>query len=89
MYSVVFCHSFFKKEEAKELYDKLESLLHEKHNEATYKSPLVGSFVSSCSFQSNKGIITLIIIEQDDDLLYPQTVKAVCHEAVNVRHVYQ
>ncbi len=67
MYSVVFCHSFFKKEEAKELYDKLESLLHEKHNEATYKSPLVGSFVSSCSFQSNKGIITLIIIEQDDD----------------------
>ena len=67
MYSVVFCHSFFKEEEAKELYDKLESLLHEKHNEATYKSPLVGSFVSSCSFQSNKGIITLIIIERDDD----------------------
>ena len=53
--------------EAKELYDKLESLLHEKHNEATYESPLVGSFVSSCSFQSNKGIITLIIIEQDYD----------------------
>lgn len=59
MYSVVFCHSFFKEEDAKELYDKLESLLHEKHNEATYKSPLVGSFISSCSFQSNKGIITL------------------------------
>jgi hypothetical protein len=48
-------------------FDKLESLLHEKHNEATYKSPLVGSFVSSCSFQSNKGIITLIIIERDDE----------------------
>ena len=67
MYSVVFCHSFFKEEDAKELYDKLESLLHEKHNEATYESPLVGSFVSSCSFQSNQGVITLIIIERDDD----------------------
>lgn len=85
MYSVVFCHSFFKKEEAKELYDKLESLLHEKHNEATYESPLVGSFVSSCSFQSNKGIITLIIIEQD----YDYQVKMSYTDRINYIPVYK
>ena len=63
MYSVTFVHSFFKEEDAQELYDKLKSLLQEKHDEATYKSPLSGSFVASCSFQSKKGIITLVVIE--------------------------
>lgn len=67
MWSVTFVHSFFKEEEAKEMYEKLASLLHEKHYEATYKSPLTGSFVYSCSFQSNKGIITLVVIEKDYD----------------------
>lgn len=85
MYSVVFCHSFFKVEEAKELYDKLESLLHEKHYEETYKSPLVGLFVSSCSFQSNKGIITLIIIERD----YDYQVKMSYTDRINYIPVYR
>lgn len=85
MYSVVFIHSFTKEEEAKELYDKLESLLHEKHYEATYKSPLEGSFVSSCSFQSNKGIITLIIIEQE----YDYQVKMSYTDRINYKPVYK
>ena len=72
-------------EEAKELYDKLESLLHEKHYEATYKSPLVGLFVSSCSFQSNKGIITLIIIERD----YDYQVKMSYTDRINYIPVYR
>lgn len=67
MWSVTFVHSFFKEDDAKELYDELETLLREKHYDATYKSPLSGSFVSSCSFQSKKGIITLVVIEQDYD----------------------
>lgn len=85
MYSVVFCHSFFKEADAKELYDKLESLLHVKHNEAKYESPLVGSFVSSCSFQSNKGIITLIIIERD----YDYQVKMSYTDRINYIPVYK
>ena len=67
MWSVTFVHSFFKEDDAKEMYDELEALLREKHYDATYKSPLSGSFVSSCSFQSKKGIITLVVIEQDYD----------------------
>ena len=67
MWLVTFVHSFFKEDDAKELYDELETLLREKHYDATYKSPLAGSFVSSCSFQSKKGIITLVIIEQNYD----------------------
>ena len=67
MWSVTFVHCFFNKEEANELYGKLESLLHKKHYDATYKSPLAGSFVSSCSFRSKNGIITLVVIEQDYD----------------------
>lgn len=54
MWSVTFIRSFFKETDAKDLYNKLESLLHEKHNEAKYESPLEGSFVSSCSFQYTK-----------------------------------
>ena len=85
MYSVVFIHSFFKEEDAKELYDKLESLLREKHKEDTYKSPLTGSFVSSCSFQSNKGIITLIIIERE----YDYQVKMSYTDRTNYKPVYK
>lgn len=85
MYSVVFIHSFFKEEDAKELYDKLESLLREKHNEDTYKSPLTGSFVSSCSFQSNKGIITLAIFERD----YDYQVKMTYCDRINYKPVYK
>ena len=74
-----------KEADAKELYDKLESLLHVKHNEAKYESPLVGSFVSSCSFQSNKGIITLIIIERD----YDYQVKMSYTDRINYIPVYR
>ena len=85
MYSVVFVHSFFKEADAKELYDKLESLLHEKHNDATYESPLEGSFVSSCSFKNSKGIITLIIIERD----YDYQVKMSYTDRINYIPVYK
>lgn len=85
MWSVTFVHSFFKEEDAKELYDKLEALLHEKHDKATYKSPLKGSFVSSCSFQSNKGIITLIVIERD----YDYQVKMSYTDRINYIPIYK
>lgn len=67
MWSVTFVHSFFKEEDAKKMYAELELLLLEKHDEAIYKTSFDDSFVSSCSFQSNKGIITLVIIERDDE----------------------
>ncbi len=85
MWSVTFIRSFFKETDAKDLYNKLESLLHEKHNEAKYESPLEGSFVSSCSFQNNKGIITLIIIERD----YDYQVKMSYTDRINYRPVYK
>lgn len=85
MYSVTFVHSFLKEEDAQELYDKLKSLLQEKHDEATYKSPLSGSFVASCSFQSKKGIITLVVIEQD----YDYQVKMSYTDRINYMPVYK
>lgn len=85
MWSVTFVHSFFNEEDAKELYDELETLLQEKHYEATYKSPLAGSFVSSCSFQSKKGIITLVVIEQD----YDYQVKMSYTDRINYIPVYK
>ena len=85
MWSVTFIHSFFKEADAKDLYNKLESLLHEKHNDAKYESPLDGSFVSSCSFQNNKGIITLIIIERD----YDYQVKMSYTDRINYIPVYK
>lgn len=85
MWSVTFIRSFVKETDAKDLYNKLESLLHEKHNEAKYESPLEGSFVSSCSFQNNKGIITLIIIERD----YDYQVKMSYTDRINYRPVYK
>ena len=85
MWSVTFIHSFFKETDAKDLYNKLESLLLAKHNEAKYESPLEGSFVSSCSFQNNKGIITLIIIERD----YDYQVKMSYTDRINYRPVYK
>lgn len=57
MYSVMFCHTFFKEEDAKELYDKLESLLHEKHDEAKYESPLVGSLFHRVLFKATKVLL--------------------------------
>lgn len=85
MWSVTFVHSFFKEDDAKELYDELETLLREKHYDATYKSPLAGSFVSSCSFQSKKGIITLVIIEQD----YDYQVKMSYTDRINYIPIYK
>lgn len=67
------------------LYDELETLLREKHYDATYKSPLAGSFVSSCSFQSKKGIITLVVIEQD----YDYQVKMSYTDGINYISVYK
>lgn len=85
MFSVTFVHSFFYEKDAKVLYDKLESLLHEKYDNAIYKSQLEGSFVYSCSFQSNKGIISLIIIEQD----YEYQVKMTYTDRINYIPVYK
>lgn len=85
MWSVTFVHCFFNKEEANELYGKLESLLHEKHYDATYKSPLAGSFVSSCSFRSKNGIITLVVIEQD----YDYQVKMTYTDRINYIPIYK
>lgn len=85
MYSVTFVHSFFKEEDARELYDELETLLREKHYDATYQSPLSGSFVSSCSFQSMKGIITLVVIERD----YDYQVKMSYTDRINYIPVYK
>lgn len=85
MWSVTFVRSCFTEKEALELYDKLESLIREKHFEASYKSPLTGLFVSSCSFQSDKGIITLVIIEND----YDYQVKMSYTDKINYRPVYK
>lgn len=85
MFSVTFVHSFFYEKDAKVLYDKLESLLHEKYDNATYKSQLEGSFLNSCSFQSNKGIISLIITEQD----YEFQVKMTYTDRINYIPVYK
>ena len=85
MWSVTFVHSFFKEDDAKEMYDELEALLREKHYDATYKTPLAGSFVSSCSFQSKKGIITLVVIEQD----YDYQVKMSYTDRINYIPVYK
>ena len=65
MWSVTFVHSCFTEEEAKELYDKLESLIREKHFEATYKTDIDKSYIYSCSFKSDVGIISLGIKEYD------------------------
>lgn len=51
MFSVTFVHSFFYEKDAKVLYDKLESLLHEKYDNATYKSQLEGSFLILAPFK--------------------------------------
>ena len=85
MWSVTFVHSFFYEKDATVLYDKLESLLHEKYDNATYKSQLEGSFLNSCSFQSNKGIISLIITEQD----YEYQVKMTYTDRINYIPVYK
>lgn len=65
MYSVTFARSCFTEEEAKELYYKLESLIREKHFEATYKTDIDKSYIYSCSFKSDLGIISLGIKEYD------------------------
>ena len=65
MYSVTFARSCFTEEEAKELYDKLESLIREKHLEATYKTDIDKSYIYSCSFKNDLGIISLGIKEYD------------------------
>ena len=65
MYSVSFARSCFTEEEAKELYDKLESLIREKHLEATYKTDIDKSYIYSCSFKNDLGIISLGIKEYD------------------------
>ena len=54
MWSVTFIHSFFKETDAKDLYNKLESLLHEKHNEAKYESPLEGRLSRYALFKITK-----------------------------------
>ena len=74
-----------KEDDAKEMYDELEALLREKHYDATYKTPLAGSFVSSCSFQSKKGIITLVVIEQD----YDYQVKMSYTDRINYIPIYK
>lgn len=65
MWSVTFVRNCFTEEEAKELYDKLESLIREKHFEATYKTDIEKSYIYSCSFKSDWGIISLGIKEYD------------------------
>ena len=85
MYSVTFVHSFFKEEDARELYDELETFLRDSDYEATYQSRLGGSFVSSCSFQSKKGIITLVVIERD----YDYQVKMSYTDRINYIPVYK
>ena len=49
------------------------------------KSPLAGSFVSSCSFRSKNGIITLVVIEQD----YDYQVKMTYTDRINYIPVYK
>ena len=75
----------FSEEEAKELYDKLVSLLHEKHDDAKYKSPLSGSHIYSCSFQSDKGIISLAVQLHD----YEYRVKMTYCDRINYMPVYK
>lgn len=65
MWSVTFVRSCLTEEEAKELYDKLKSLIREKHFEATYKTDIDKSYIYSCSFKSDLGIISLGIKEYD------------------------
>ena len=64
IYGVTLVEKFFFEEDAKALYDKLESLLSEKYPNATYKSPLEGGYISSCSFKGKEGIISLAIIDE-------------------------
>ena len=85
MYSVTFVREFYSEEEAKELYDKLVSLLHEKHDDAKYKSPLSGSHIYSCSFQSDKGIISLAVQLHD----YEYRVKMTYCDRINYMPVYK
>lgn len=65
MWNVTFVRSCFTEEETKELYDKLESLIREKHFEATYKTDIDKSYIYSSSFKSDLGIISLGIKEYD------------------------
>ena len=85
MYSVTFVREFYSEEEAKELYDKLVSLLHEKHDDAKYKSPLSGSHIYSCSFQSDKVIISLAVQLHD----YEYRVKMTYCDRINYMPVYK
>lgn len=86
IYAVTLVEKFLLEKDAKVLYDKLESLLHEKYPNATFDPSVEDEgIISGCSFEGKEGIICLGIF----DAITEYRVKLSYTDRINYIPIYE
>lgn len=87
MFAVTFYERFYNEKDARDLYDRLVSLLREKYPNATFNpsAEVEGDPISCCSFEGKEGVIRLGIFNEDSEYIF----KMSYYDRINYNKIYE